>query len=157
MKQFRDTDYYVTVDGRVWSGRRDKFVKGAIDSYGYRVFKIRFGKTPKLMKAHRLVAECYLDNPKNKKTVNHIDGVKLNNHVCNLEWATVEENNKHAAINGLFRVPNRSFDKHDVLGIYKLHKSGESIVNISKLYNCNQSTIGRMVSGKTYKEYYAYY
>jgi len=40
------------------------------------------GKTKKI---HRIVAENLIPNPHNKRTVNHRDGNKLNNHVNNLE------------------------------------------------------------------------
>ena len=50
---------------------------------------------------HRLVAITFLDNPNNKLTVNHKDGNKLNNHLCNLEWATYSENCKHSYDNNL--------------------------------------------------------
>lgn len=50
---------------------------------------------------HRLVARFFIPNTYNKKTVNHIDGDKSNNHVSNLEWATYAEQMKHAWENRL--------------------------------------------------------
>lgn len=45
---------------------------------------------------HRLVAAQFIPNPKNKATVNHIDGNPKNNNVENLEWATQSEQMIHA-------------------------------------------------------------
>lgn len=64
---------------------------------GYLFVALNWKKKRGIQKyVHRLVAKAFLDNPENKPTVNHKDGIKSNNHVSNLEWATYRENNIHA-------------------------------------------------------------
>ena len=68
---------------------------------GYsRIELSRRGKAKKHL-VHRLVASTFVQNPDNKPCVNHIDGVKLNNHFSNLEWVTRSENQLHAYRLGL--------------------------------------------------------
>jgi|14_taG_2_1085336.scaffolds.fasta_scaffold110897_2 hypothetical protein len=49
---------------------------------------------------HRLVTNEFIENTENKKQVNHINCVKTDNRVENLEWCTNYENYIHGARNG---------------------------------------------------------
>lgn len=56
----------------------------------------------KRVKIHRLVAVAFIPNSENKPCVNHIDSVRHNNNVKNLEWVTYQENTQHAFKAGRF-------------------------------------------------------
>ena len=50
-------------------------------------------------KIHKLVAELFIDNPENKRCVDHIDNDRLNNNINNLRWVTYQENNRNRQLN----------------------------------------------------------
>ena len=68
---------------------------------GYMTVYLYFDGKRKFKQVHRLVAAAFLDNPDRKEQVNHINCVKSDNRVENLEWSTRSENIKHAYRNGL--------------------------------------------------------
>jgi len=84
MKQFRQTRYWITEDGRVlYDQKRERklqHVNGALQVMIYLNGRNTFHFI------NRLVAECYLPNPNNYRFVNHKDNDKMNNHLSNLEW-----------------------------------------------------------------------
>jgi hypothetical protein len=68
---------------------------------------------------HRLVAAAFLGPPPSPShEVNHLDGVRTNNHVNNLDWTTSSGNKLHAYTTGL--TPDRRLARGDRHGNSKL-------------------------------------
>lgn len=104
---------------------------------------------------HRIVAEMFIKKQSEDLQVNHIDGVKTNNHVSNLEWVTSEENNRHAARLGLSRSGCEARDskltKSQVISIYH-SKWKVTSADLAKKYGVHYNAIKNIWAKRTYKK-----
>lgn len=80
---------------------KEKILKKGVDSWGYFAVKLYKNGTKKSFKVHKLVALNFIENKHLKPQVNHINGVKSDNRINNLEWVTSKENMIHAHKIGL--------------------------------------------------------
>lgn len=128
-----------------------KELKPALDKKGYlRTALVIDGKS-KTIKVHRIIALTFIPNPENKPQVNHGDGVKTNNRVDNLFWATNAENVQHAYDTGL--LVSKSGDafhrtKHSdelILKMKKEYDAGASKRSLAKKYNVDRNVFKRKI------------
>lgn len=143
-----DNDYLIYNDGRVFSKKTNRFITGKIDNVGYRVYSLAIwnpltSKKGKMLYAHRLVAEYFLDNIDNKPYVHHKDENKLNNHASNLEWISAKENSQEH----LKKNPNC---RKDIKAHYLLENlEGEEWKIVLENPSYSVSNYGRVINNKT--------
>jgi hypothetical protein len=143
--------YYILEDGRIYSTKSSKFLKGHIRK-GYRRVNLRYCGSNHYLSVHKLVL-CFLgpDKPSDSHEVNHIDGDKLNNNLNNLQWVTRSENITHAYSKGLIpdrtgaKNSNAKLTKAERRDIIKKKVKGFKSVDLAEMYNVHPSTINRIV------------
>ena len=158
MKQFRDSNYYVTECGRVTATKATAYLKHQIGWGGYYQVTLYLNKKAVRFYIHRIIAELYVENPNNYPCVNHIDGDKLNNSIENLEWCTMSQNTRHAISTGLFQAARgekqhtSKLTEKQVLRIRKLYQDRKMTQKeLGKKYKVNPSTISDIITRVSWK------
>ena len=111
-------DYFISKTGKCWSAYWGNFILPCLNEKGYEKVKIKVGGNYLSTFIHRLVAKAFIPNPNNLPQINHINEIKTDNRVENLEWCTNEYNHNYGARN------QKCVDS-------MLNKYGEPIVQLS--------------------------
>ena len=156
MKQYKDTPYYITEDGKIFRDGKELYT--SLTNKGYKDSCIFINGKRKHLSIHRTVALLYVPNPNNLPQVNHIDGDKLNNHYTNLEWVTNQQNRTHAIENKLHCVGinayNCKLSEDDVKYIrenYIPKHPQFSGAALSRKFGLGSGQISRIVNNKQWK------
>ena len=114
--------YQVSNLGRVKSLKfgKERIFKGTKNEGGY--LQVTLYKEEKIKKycIHRLVAQSFIPNPNNLPEINHIDEIKANNRVENLEWCDRKYNINYGS-------HNERMIKTNSIPILQFSKTGDFI------------------------------
>lgn len=145
-------NYLFDENGFVFSMKNTRFLRPANHNGYCRVTLRQDGKSFRKY-VHRLIAECFVDNPKGYPDVNHRNGIKHDNRAANLEWVTKKMNMQHAVKNGLAvslkgdRNGKSKLKNDEVKLIFKMRSDGLLIKDIAAKFGLHPSHIGRILKG----------
>lgn len=139
--------YLASSQGSIFSNTtgKTKYMRVLKSTTGYMVLNI----CKKRQYVHRLVAETWLQNPKNLPIVNHKDGNKLNNSAENLEYVSCRENNLHARNSLGIQPYQRPVCQITLDGV--LIREFKSIGEAGKITKTPLSSISSVCKGKSRK------
>lgn len=93
--------YLISNYGRVFSLLSNKILSMHQNDDGYMIISLQTKNSKrKTERVHRLVAMAFIDNPEGKPEVNHINCIRNDNRVENLEWITHKDNNAYSSRQG---------------------------------------------------------
>ena len=135
---------------------KGQLLKQVLNKKGYPEVRLRKnGIHTRLV--HKIVASTFMTKPEHCTQINHINGIKTDNRLVNLEWVTQSENQIHAYKLGL--QPSRSGEKNGrailtndkVTYVKELYNSGKRAKDVSEITGVNLSIVRQIISGDIWK------
>lgn len=141
--------------GNIRNKKTGRILKQQTNCHGYKCLTID-GQNERV---HRIVADSFFDGDHKGLDVNHIDGVKGNNFIGNLEWCTRSENIRHAFENGLSRSNLNDHLRHKgtrsmkqttskAVRVIETNKVYPSLKECARQIGCYPSEIGKCCKGQ---------
>ena len=149
-------NYEASTDGHIRNSKTKHVLHEFKSKDGY--LRTQLGGKTRLV--HRVIAQTFIENPRQLPEVNHIDGCKTNNAVSNLEYCSRSDNLRHAYINDLRNAKRTNnsrckLSEDDVAYIKNNYSRGDKVYGakaLSKRFGVACQTICAVVSGQNWKD-----
>ncbi len=154
--------YQISNFGRVKSlsrkGRpKEIFLKQTKDKHGYLMVCLCKNSIPYTKRIHSLVANHLVPNPNDSPVVNHLNGIKTDNKVENLEWVTAAQNQQHSFRMGLQKMGKGSENPNAILTLEQVKEIRRLYVptkysqrRLAKEFNVSRSCIDDIVTNRNW-------
>ncbi len=130
---------------------KKKIKKLKVNTDGYIMVYLYKENKASYLYVHRLIGEYFIPNPLNLPCINHKNGDKSDNRICNLEWCTYSHNNYHA-----YKILNKKCWKSKAVLIYnrkgELLKEVDTVVKAAKFSKISRYAISDKLNGVMIKE-----
>ena len=136
-------NYAITDNGRVWSIKKHQWLKPRDNGFGYMQVALYKDGKMRNFKVHKLVALAFLPNPRNLKELNHINEIKSDNRVQNLEWITHKDNINHGTGN-----QRRAAKLNKKVYCVELDRTFKSVSEAANQLGLWEASISRCCTGK---------
>lgn len=110
---------------------QEKLLKLSVNKfYTYPQVKLYKNEVKKCLKVHRILAQAFIPNPLNLPYINHINAIRTDNRLENLEWITHAENIQHA-----FNIGTKSFTELTRAAVIKANSKKVINIKTNQLYD----------------------
>lgn len=135
--------------------KEPKVIKPSVNSYGYLCITLCKNRTHKNKSIHRIVAETFIKTDDMGLQIDHVNGIKTDNRVSNLEWVTPKENTLRSVMLGLKprgeKHGNSKLKQKEVETIRELYKAGKHTQRqLGAIFGVCHSVIGDIVRNETW-------
>ena len=141
--------YAANKDGEIMNIEVKNVKKGNLSNSGYLMFTIRLNKNKcKSCLSHRFVFECFYGLIEKNKQINHINTIRTDNRIKNLEPVTASENIKKSAKNRNFGSYRKNPKKVTAINLVtKKETNFNSLYSVSKILGINTGQVSMICLG----------
>ena len=141
--------YAANEDGEILNIRLRNPRKGNLKKTGYLSFTIYLEKNKnKQYSSHRFVFECFYGLIEKNKQINHINSIRADNRIKNLEVVTASENCMKSAKNRNFGCYRKNPKKVLAINLFtKKETNFNSLYSVSKILGINPGHVSMICSG----------
>jgi hypothetical protein len=131
--------YQATSDGRIWSKKRNIFLKSRLEKAGYVQVGLSVNNRSVMRRAHVLISSAFFGPREKGFNVDHINNIRSDNRVSNLRYLTIRDNLLRRAC---------KMTPELVKELRAMSQSGVTTKDLALTFNIHPCSITRIIRGE---------